>query len=447
MKQMIKAVVPGSIAEALDIAPGDRLLRINEQKVKDVLDYRFLIQDETLLLEVMKPDGEIWELDIEKDEDEDLGILFKRALMDKPKHCRNKCAFCFIDQMPPDLRGTLYFKDDDPRLSFLTGNYITLTNLTPGEVRRVAHYHLSPLHISVHATDAALRRRIMGNPHAGRLLKILCIFNDAGITMHFQIVLCKGLNDGTALDDSIRTLLRFKPGAASLSVVPAGLTRYRSGLYPLTPFNAVEAAAVVRQVERWQKKIRARYGTTFVFCADEFYLQAGMTLPPYKHYEDFPQLENGVGMTALFEHQFVRALNKHTPKNTESMKVGIVTGRAAESFMIKMAGLFRERFPSSDIRVYAIENDFFGPEITVSGLLTGRDIIRQIGPIGNEPDCPSVLFIPQNAFRANPKNKSQNNTTEVMLDDMTLSELSRTLGVPIKVGSAHGGRFFKQLWS
>ena len=391
-KHKIIEVRPGSIADELNIEPGDSLLLINGNKIADVLDYRFMIQDEYLIVEIEKSDGEIWELEIEKDEMEDLGFIFESSLMDNQRACTNHCIFCFIDQMPKELRPSLYFKDDDPRLSFLTGNYVTLTNLSQAEAQRIARYHLSPLHISVHAADPVLRCKMMGNPKAGKLFEHLKLFHSAGITMHFQIVLVKGVNDGQALDDTISALQKL---GSSLSVVPVGLTKHRVGLYPIEPFTKEEAAEVIKQVSKWKG---------FAYCSDEWYIKAGIKMPDYEYYNDFPQLENGVGMWALFEREF-----KGFPKNS-----GIVTGEAAQDLMRKLA-------PES--KVYVVKNDFFGENVTVSGLLTGRDIVVQVGKMAKEDGC-KVVFLPENMFRAG---------TECTLDDMTREEIERELGVRVSI--------------
>jgi putative radical SAM enzyme (TIGR03279 family) len=425
LPHLIVNVLPDSIAEEMEISTGDFLLTVNGKNCADVLDYRYLTHDELVTLEIEKPDGEIWELEIEKDEDEDLGLEFDKPLMDDARRCKNKCVFCFIDQLPPSLRESLYFKDDDARLSFLSGNYVTLTNVTREEAERIAFYHLSPLRISVHAMEPELRVKLTGNPNAGGLNKTLNLFNGAGITMHFQIVLCSGLNDGAHLDYSISELSKLRPGAASLSVVPAGLSRHREGLYPLKPFTQAEAAEVIAQVSEWQSRLRGGMGTAFVFCADEFYLQAGLPVPDYAHYEDFPQLENGVGMLALFKKGFYDAYHPAAVKR----KTAIITGKAAAGFI---RGLVKN---IENVLVYEIENEFFGPLITVSGLLTGGDIIRQAGARVQE-DGVERLFVPANAFR---------HGTEVMLDDVTLTDLHVALGLDVSIGPADGGDFYRSL--
>ncbi len=431
MKHLITSITPDSIARELEITPGDFLLSVNGTKIADVFDYRYQTRGENILLEIQKPDGEIWELEIEKDEDEDVGLEFEKPLMDDAKHCRNKCVFCFIDQLPKGMRSSLYFKDDDPRLSFLSGNYVTLTNITRAEAERIAYYHLSPIRVSVHTMEPGLRIKMTGNPSAGNLRETLEIFNNAGITLHFQIVLCRGINDGENLDYTIGELLKFRPGAASLSVVPAGLTRHRDGLYPLEQFTAEEAADVILRTGIWRERCLTEFGSRFVFCADEFYLQAGLDLPEYEFYEDFLQLENGVGMAAMFKREFLNARNEFKPTEKCSIKTGIVTGRAFARTMRELTE------PLGGVTVYEIENKFFGPLITVSGLLTGGDIISQIKNKITEDNI-DIIFIPSNALRAG---------TDMMLDGVTVDYLSEKLGVPVKTGSSDGGEFYRGLIS
>ena len=442
----IKHVKSDSIAGELGIKPGDFLLTINRQKIDDVFEYRFLAQEEELVLEVLVAglddedgedvedseddevveysedgeNGEVWELEIEKNETEDLGLVFESGLMDEVRRCCNSCIFCFIDQMPPDMRPSLYFKDDDLRLSFLSGNYVTLTNLDMKEAERIARYHLSPLHISVHTTDLALRSKMLNNPNASKLFDHLELFKNAGIIMHFQIVLCKGINDGHALDESIGALMKFALPelGSSLSVVPVGLTKYREGLHVLKPFLVEDAKGVIRQVEKWQRLAKEKYGTSFVYCADEWYINSGIKMPEYDHYENFPQLENGVGMWALFERT-VKEDNSILPPG-----FGIITGYAARGLMEKLA--------SDSSKVYPIRNDFFGPNVTVSGLLTGRDIINQMKELKTKglktkelKVKEAGLILPGNMFKSG---------TERTLDDMTKDDIERALGVPIIIG-------------
>ena len=416
-KHIVKEVEPGSIAREMGIEAGDALLSINGQKIADVLDYRFMLQEEELLLEIEKPDNEIWELDIEKDEQEDIGLVFESGLMDQPKECQNRCVFCFIDQLPKGMRKSLYFKDDDPRLSFLTGNYVSLSNLSQEEAERIAGYHLSPLHISVHAADPALRRKMLNNPKSDNLFEHLRRFNKAGITMHFQIVLCKGINDGAALDDTIKALSALATRAGSLSVVPVGLTKYRDGLHPLEPFSKEEAKKVISQVEKYKN---------FAYCSDEWYIKAGVPIPPYEYYGDFPQLENGVGMWALFEREFRQVLTEYTGEGT----IGIVTGEGAEALMVQLAKL-----TSQDIKIYPVRNNFFGHHVTTSGLLTGGDIVAQVKEKARQDGCKGV-FLPGNMFR---------DGTECTLDDMQREEIEESFGIPVWIGSNNGSEFAGQI--
>jgi len=447
VKHEISNIVKNSIAAELGITCGDFLLSINGEAVRDILDYRFRIQDESLLVEVEKPDGELWELDIEKDPDEDLGIEFKLSLMSHTKRCGNHCVFCFVDQQPKGLRPSLYIKDDDPRLSFLLGNYVTLTNLGEDEVKRLAGYHLSPLRISVHAADLDVREKIMGTSKARNLFDALEVFSQAGIEMHFQIVLCKGLNDGAQLDYTIDKLMGLN-GAKSLAIVPAGLTKHREELFPLEPFTKEDAQAVILQVEKWQAN------ENFVFLSDEWYILAEVPLPKYKHYGEFPQLDNGVGVLRLFEREFVKRLardSKKLPanaldrlllklilrKSSRPVNIGIVTGTAAGGFMRSITVRFMEKYPFAKISVYEIKNEFFGTSVTVSGLLTGQDVMKQLkGKLGNT----DVIFLPENAFRSGVKEK-------IMLDGVTKQELEQKLGVRVKIGSTNGVKFCGELIS
>jgi len=417
IKHEISHIQKNSIAEQLEITSGDFLVSINGQEVKDILDYRLKVQEEILLVEIEKPDGELWELDIEKEADEDLGLSFMRR-------CKNKCIFCFVDQQPKGLRESLYVKDDDPLMSFVLGNYTTLTNLDEAEIKRLTDLKISPLRISVHTTDMDLREKMMGTKFARNLLDALAAFNKAGIEMHFQIVLCKGVNDGDKLTESIKTLHNL---GKSLSVVPAGLTKHREGLHALEPFSKEEAAEVIKQVNALKL-------SEFVYLSDEWYLLAGQPLPKYMEYNDFPQLDNGVGMIRLFEREFMGQLKKAVAKPMRKTSVGLITGKAAGRFMRFIAGKFMALHPAVKIEVFEIENSFFGKNVTVSGLLTGQDIIKQLKGKYNV----DMFYLPENAFRAGVEEK-------VMLDGVTLAQLSKALGVPVCVGSADGAAFCRQL--
>jgi len=435
-KHEIISVSNNSIAQEMELQPGDFLLSINGQEITNLLDYRWLVAEESLLVEAQKPDGEIWELEIEKESGEDLGLTFARGSMGEDRRCVNACIFCFVEQQPPGLRQSLYIKDDDFYQSFTLGNYITLTNLSQGDIAQIIKHRLSPMRISVHAMDMALRQEMMGSPKAGELVGVLHRLANAGIEMHFQVVLCKGINDGEQLDYTIERLAELGKQARSLAVVPVGLTRHRDGLYPLEPFSPEDAARVITQVEGQQAKLRQERGGGFVFLADEWYVLAGRELPRHDTYEDFPQLDNGVGMMAHFKAEFLQGLTIGAAGSRLSLpqaRAGIVTGNAAGKFMHSLTKQFSQAFPSISIEIYIIRNDFYGEGVTVSGLLTGCDIISQLKGRCKGLD---VLFIPENAFRAG---------TEDMLCGTTLSEVAEALGVAVLKGSAHGGEFCRQL--
>ena len=328
-KHIINKVEKGSIADELNIAPGDALICINGQKIEDVFDYHYLIHEEEVTVLIRKPDGEEWEFEIEKDYDEDLGIVFESGLMDDYKSCRNKCIFCFIDQMPKGMRDTLYFKDDDSRLSFLQGNYITLTNMKQNDIERIIRYRLEPINISVHTTNPALRCKMLNNSFAGEALAHMQRLKEESIQMNGQIVLCKGINDGAELEQSIRDLTSYIPCMQSLSVVPAGMTKYREGLYPLEPFTKTDAGEVISVIHRWQQYCMERYGIHFVHAGDEWYLMAEKEIPKEETYDGYLQLENGVGMMRLLEDEFLEALDKTERKTAGMRKLTIATGTLA----------------------------------------------------------------------------------------------------------------------
>ena len=335
-RHIIKSIEPGSIAEELGIEKGDILLSINDQEVEDVFDYHFYVNDEQLVLTIEKPDGEEWELEIEKDYEEDLGIEFEQGLMDEYRSCRNKCIFCFIDQMPKGMRDTLYFKDDDSRLSFLQGNYVTLTNMSDHDIDRIIRYHLEPINISFHTTNPELRCQMLHNRFAGEALRKVDRLYEAGIEMNGQIVLCRGINDGEELERSIRDLAGYLPYLQSVSVVPVGLTRYRDGLYPLEPFTPEDARKVLEVVRRWQDELYEKWGTHFIHAGDEWYLLAGEDMPPQERYDGYLQLENGVGMMRLLEDEFREAFEK-LPGDEMPREVSVATGKLAYPLICGMA--------------------------------------------------------------------------------------------------------------
>ena len=417
MAVTIKDVEPGSVCARKRVHAGDVLLRVNGHEITDVLDYRFYIESEKLTLEVRTPKGRIRTLHIRKEESQDVGLLFETYLMDKQRRCANKCIFCFIDQLPPGMRDSLYFKDDDARLSFLFGNYITMTNLSEREVQRIIDMHISPINVSVHTMNPELRCRMMGNRRAGDCLAYLRRFADAGLRLNTQLVLCPQINDGEELLYSLEKLRELLPALQSIAAVPVGLTAHREGLYPLRGYTEKEAAAVIDTIDSFNLQNEKNGIGRLAFAADEFYLKAGRTIPDAAYYGDFPQLENGVGMWALLREEFERALADE-PAQPYARSVTAVTGKAIAPLIGSFARMAEEKFPGLRIRVVPIENHFFGPEITVSGLLTGQDILQQTHdlPLGD------ALLFPASALRQG---------EAVFLDDRTPQELSELLGVPL----------------
>ena len=335
---------------------------------------QFYVNDEELVLLIEKPDGEEWELEIEKDFEEDLGIIFEQGLMDEYRSCRNKCMFCFIDQMPKGMRETLYFKDDDSRLSFLQGNYITLTNMSDHDVDRIVRYHLEPINISFHTTNPELRCKMLNNRFAGEALKKVDKFYEGCIQMNGQIVLCKGINDGEELERSIRDLSNYLPYLQSVSVVPSGLTKYREGLYPLEPFAKEDACKVIDTIEKWQKVFFEEYGLHFIHASDEWYILADREVPEEDRYDGYLQLENGVGMIRLLQNEF-EEVYENLEGDDRVRSVSLATGGLAYPYIQSMTERIQELYPNVKANVYKIRNDFFGELITVSGLITGQDLI------------------------------------------------------------------------
>lgn len=424
---VIKQVTEGGIAWEMGIEAGDRLISINGKEIEDVFDYHFLVQQEELLVLIQKEDGEEWELEIEKEEEEDLGIGFEQGLMDEYRSCRNKCIFCFIDQMPKGMRDTLYFKDDDSRLSFLQGNYITLTNMSEADVERIIRYRLEPINISFHTTNPKLRCEMLHNRFAGEALKKVDRFYEAGIQMNGQIVLCKGVNDGEELERSIEDLSRYLPYLQSVSVVPVGLTRFRDGLYEMQPFQKEDAKKVLDTIKSWQKKLYEAHGVHFIHGSDEWYLLAQEPLPREECYDGYLQLENGVGMLTLLENEFQEALKKEK-KDARKRSVSIATGALAYPRIQRMAKQMEEIYEETKIRVFCIRNDFFGERITVSGLITGQDLIRQL----KDKELGTRLLLPCNMFR---------NEEEVFLDDLTRQQVEDALQVKIDIVKSSGQDF------
>lgn len=423
---VVRNVSCGSIADELGIEPGDRLLSIDGHEIEDIFDYQFYVEDEEILLLIEKPDGEQWELEIEKEADEQLGIEFESGLMDEYRSCRNKCIFCFIDQMPEGMRDTLYFKDDDSRLSFLQGNYVTLTNMSDHDIERIIRYRLEPINISFQTTNPELRCRMLHNRFAGDALKKVDQLFQGGIEMNGQIVLCKGINDGEELERSIRDLSGYLPLLKSVSVVPVGLTKFREGLFPLEPFTKEDAENVLSVIHRWQEKLYEQYGVHFIHAGDEWYLLAKQEVPEEERYDGYLQLENGVGMLRLLLNEFEEGYQKLEGYEYEAKEeLTIATGKLAYPYLCRMARKMEEKFPGLDIRVRMIRNDFFGERITVSGLITAGDLIAQLNGTGVR----GRLLIPCNMLKAD---------EDVFLDDYTVDQVSEALQVPVNIVKSSG---------
>ena len=422
----IKSVDPGSIADELGLEPGDRLLSIDGHELEDIFDYEYYIENESIMVVIAKKNGEEWELDIENDY-QDLGLTFENGLMSDYKSCHNKCVFCFIDQMPKGMRETLYFKDDDSRLSFLQGNYVTLTNMKDKDIERIIKFKLAPINISVQTTNPELRCKMLHNRFAGEALKKIDRLYEAGTPMNGQVVMCKNLNDGDELDRTIRDLTKYIPCMESVSVVPVGLSKYRDGLYPLEPITAEDAAKTIDIIEKWQKKVYAEHGIHFIHASDEFYILAGRELPEEGRYDGYIQLENGVGMIRLLTTEVHEALDE-LEGDEEKEELSIATGKLAAVYLAGFLEEIKKKFPNRKVHLYPIRNDFFGEMITVAGLITGQDLIAQLKdkPLG------SRLLLPECMFRSG---------EEVFLDDITRQEVENALQVPVNIVKSSGQDF------
>ena len=434
---IIKQVLPGSIGEELELEPGDRVLEVNGERIEDVFDYRYLINDTYIEMTVLKKNGEVLLFEIDKYMDEDLGIEFESSLMDEYHSCTNKCIFCFIDQLPKGMRPTMYFKDDDSRLSFLQGNYITLTNMKDKDLDRIIRYKLSPINISVHTTNPELRCMMLHNRFAGKIMDQIQKLYEAETIMNGQIVLCKGVNDGKELEKTIQDLGGFLPFMESLSVVPVGISRHREGLYPLEPFDREDAKAVLKTIHTLQDQFMEEYGTHFVHASDEWYILAGEPLPEEDNYDGYVQLENGVGMLRLQEREFHEALEE--ARFSESSRLfekhcTIATGKLAGPFLKELVKDLTAVYPNIHVDVVEVTNDFFGPQITVSGLLTGQDIVAQL----KNRTLGSELLLPVNVLRSG---------EDVLLDDMHINEIEKTLQVPVRIVQSNGNDLFDALVS
>lgn len=428
----ITDVLPRSRAYRAGIRSGDILISVNGHKINDVLDYRFYLAEDSVDVTVKRGE-EIVTAAIKKNVYDDIGLEFETPLMDKKLSCRNKCIFCFIDQLPKGMRESLYFKDDDSRLSFLHGNYITMTNLSDHDIDRMIEMHISPVNISVHTTNPELRVEMTKNKNAGEVLRYLNVLADAGVKMRGQIVLCNGINDGAELDRTMNDLYKLYPCMESVSIVPAGLTSHREGLYHLEPFSPAQSAEVIRQVENFASMCRQVYGESIFYCSDEMYLKAGIPIPNADSYGEFTQLENGVGMLALFKEEFESALKTLTEEDKKiSRNVSVATGEASYRFIQSLVNKLSEICAGLRCTVYQIKNNFFGGEVNVSGLLTGQDISDQL----QGKELGDMLYLPKNTLRSE---------GDLFLCGMTPDELSRKLGVPISFNDNDGGDFLYTL--
>ena len=415
MDHIIKSIDPTSPLRH-HARVGDNLIAINGKRVLDVLDYKFYAYDRSLDVLLRRQDGEEYRVQVHKAEGGDLGVDFESYLMDKPRSCANGCVFCFIDQLPPGMRPTMYFKDDDARLSFLLGNYITLTNLSKREIQRIIDLHVSPVNVSVHTTNPELRCRMLNNPRAGESIETMRRFAEHGITMNCQIVCCPGWNDGEELQRSMEDLADMYPGVHSVSIVPVGLTKYREGLAKLTPFSPEHAAETIDRITAFGDRCLERFGTRIFWCGDELYLKAGRPIPSDEFYEEYTQLENGVGMLRLLETEFRSALR--LSEAPDGVPFSIACGTSVGPYFEGLLKLAKEQWPELRGRVYPILNDFFGHSINVSGLITGQDLIGQL----KGKELGERLFISQNMLRRQEVD---------FLDDVTLEQACAALGLPI----------------
>ena len=429
-RNIIEKVKLGSIAEELEIQPGDILLSINGMEVQDIIDYKFLISDEYVEVEIEKSYGEVWMLEIEKEFDEDLGIEFTNPLIDRAKSCRNKCMFCFIDQLPENMRETLYFKDDDSRLSFLQGNFITLTNMSDEDIDRIIAYRISPINVSVHTTNPDLRVKMLNNKNAGKVFSILQRFKEAKLEINCQIVLVPEINDGLELDRTLKDLSTLYPSIKSVAIVPVGLTKYRKGLANIRTFTKLESMNFLKYIENVQEEFLNTMGTRFAFASDEFYVMANSPLPNYENYEGFPQLENGVGLIKSFETEIDTELNKINKSVFLDKNYIIATGTLAKEFMERSSAKIMDKFQGLKLNVVPINNKFFGETITVSGLITGEDLISQLKDTKNSDG----IIIPKSMLRRD---------TDIFLDDYTVKDVENKLNTNIIPVEVSGEEFIK----
>ena len=445
-KVYINGVKEDSIAEAIGLVKGDNIRTINGEEIFDILDYKFIVEDEEYIeLEIEHENGEVEIFEIEKDADEELGFIFEHELIDRPKNCHNKCIFCFMEQLPDNVRDTLIFKDDDYRLSFFSGNYITLTNLKDFDIDRIIKYRLSPINISIHATDEKVRCMMLNNRFAGKVLEYLERFYEAGIVINTQIVLCKDINDGKVLEKTIKDLGKYAPVLKSICIVPVGISKNRDGLYPLKSLTVEDCKNTIELVRSYQEEFKKKFNAPIVYLADEFYLKANEKFPEYDEYLDFGQIEDGIGMIPLFDHDFDIELNKLSKqivsgkKDKESVNktVTLITGKITEEYLKDKAKRVEELFPNLKVNVIAIENDYFGNEITVTGLVTGRDIIYTINNLKeNGMDIGEYIVLPEVMLKED---------EDIFLDDTLLTDVQKQTNTNIVVSDGTAPGFIKSI--
>lgn len=429
---LIQSVAPASKAQVAGILAGDYLISINGHEIRDVLDYRYFLSETKIELQIHR-EQELFCVTVEKEEYEDIGLEFSTFLMDEKRRCHNRCVFCFIDQLPRGMRDSLYFKDDDSRLSFLLGNYVTLTNLDAHDIDRIVEMKTSPLHISVHTTNPELRVKMMKNPRAGEIMSLLRRFADANITLECQIVLCRDYNDKEELTRTMQDLASLSPQIESVSIVPCGLTDHRDGLPQLRPFDRESAKEAVKQVEAFARQCKKRYGKRIFFCGDELYLRAGMKLPRESYYEGYPQLENGVGMMTSMQTELKMALKAGGyPKKIKEKTCSIATGRAAYDYICRLTKAVEKQVKGLHCNVYCIENTFFGKEITVAGLLCGCDLKAQL----QGKELGEILYLPEVTLR---------HEKDLFLDSVSTDEVAEYLQIPIRFVANDGDAFLRAL--
>lgn len=420
---IIKTVLKNGIAARIGLIPGDEIISVNGQKFNDFLEFKFLMTDEKIKLNVKAKDGRIKRYTVYKDFDEDLGVEFENPLMDEIKRCKNKCIFCFVDQMPPGLRNSLYVKDDDYRLSAAFGTFVTLTNLSQPEMNRIVKMGLSPLYVSVHATCGKVRNFMMRNPHSGEILNTLKFLTSNNIYLHCQIVLCPGINDGMVLRQTLEDLFDLWPYVKSIAVVPVGITRYRDNLYPLRVFTEREATQIINYIEHLQETNLIKFGSRLVFAADEFYCIAQREVPDYETYEDFYQLENGVGMISLLKNQIEQHIKNLPEGLPQKRKVTIVTGVSADKYLRKLLNPLKT-ISNLEFNIFPVVNNFFGPSVTVAGLITGKDLMYQL----KEKDLGNGVLIPDVMLK----------DEELFLDDLKVEDVESYLRKKIEVVKVDG---------